>query len=135
MLNLLSNATKFTEKGGKIQVNIYDKEDRINISVKDTGIGIPKKKIDKIFNRFEQVDESFKRKKEGSGIGLSLVKSIIEAHNGNIIVKSRLNEGSEFIVELPNVQIEENISIQDELAITSNPNVERIKIEFTDIYS
>jgi len=135
MLNLLSNATKFTEQGGLISVNIHDKEDGVIISVKDTGIGIPKEKLSNIFDRFEQVDSSFKRKKEGSGIGLSLVKSLIEAHKGNISVESQLNKGSEFRIELPMIQTDDLEYVHDEVAITSDINVERIHIEFSDIYS
>ncbi|MGK0468693.1 ATP-binding protein, partial [Clostridium sp.] len=74
MLNLLSNAVKFTKKNGSILVNIYDKGDFVEISVKDTGIGIPKDKLKFIFERFAQIDKSTSRQNEGSGIGLALVK-------------------------------------------------------------
>ena len=135
IMNLLSNAIKFTEKGGNIEVNIYDTEDEITISVKDSGIGIPEEKINSIFNRFEQVDSTLKRNQEGSGIGLSLVKSLIEAHNGNITVNSKLNKGSEFIIKLPDDKEDNTIEIKNEIPISSDEKVERIKVEFSDIYS
>jgi two-component system phosphate regulon sensor histidine kinase PhoR len=88
VLNLLSNAVKFTPQHGSIYVNIYESEYKVIISVKDTGIGIPKEMTDLIFERFVQVDKSLKKNQEGSGIGLSLVKSIVELHSGTISVKS-----------------------------------------------
>ncbi|WP_432666989.1 ATP-binding protein [Wukongibacter baidiensis] len=135
ILNLLSNATKFARSGGSISVNIYDKSDRISIKVKDTGIGIPKSKIDKIFDRFEQVDSSLRRRKEGSGIGLSLVKAIVEAHGGTITAESEYGLGSEFTIELPVFQVGQNTGTEDEVATTVETKVERIHIEFSDIYS
>ena len=90
MLNLLSNSIKFTEPGGKIEVTIYDRKEHILISVKDTGVGIPQDMLEKIFDTFTQVDPSFRRHAEGSGIGLSLVKSLVEMHEGKIIARSQL---------------------------------------------
>lgn len=135
MLNLLSNAVKFTEYGGTIMVSIYDKEESILISIKDTGIGIPADMKDKIFDRFTQVDSTLRRKAEGSGIGLSLVKAIVELHNGTINLESNIGLGSEFIIELPVLVVDEESYVQDEVAISSQSNVERISIEFSDIYS
>jgi len=134
MLNLISNAVKFTKPGGSLYVSIKDREENILISVKDTGIGISKDKQKIIFERFIQVDKSLTRKNEGSGIGLSLVKSLVELHNGNITVESELDEGSEFIVELPVRVVAEssaNLSTNDYLL---QGNVEKINIEFSDIY-
>ncbi|GFZ32049.1 hypothetical protein CSC2_25750 [Clostridium zeae] len=132
LLNLLSNSIKFTEAGGFIMINIYDKDDCIVVSVKDNGIGIPKEMQDKIFDRFVQVDSTLRRRAEGSGIGLSLVKSLVELHEGRISVKSELGKGSEFIIELPIKQVEkkQKASIEGSLS-----NVEKIKIEFSDIYT
>ena len=135
MLNLLSNAIKFTEYGGTIKVNIYDKEESILISVKDTGIGIPIEMKDKIFDRFTQVDSTLRRKAEGSGIGLSLVKAIVELHNGTIYLESNIGLGSEFIIELPVIVADEQSYAQEEAAISIQSNVERISIELSDIYS
>ena len=135
MLNLLSNAIKFTENGGTIMVNVYDKEESILISVKDTGIGIPSDMKEKIFDRFTQVDSTLRRRAEGSGIGLSLVKAIVDLHNGRINLESNLGAGSEFIVELPVVLADVESYVQEEVAASIQSNVERINIEFSDIYS
>jgi len=134
ILNLLSNAIKFTNKGGEILVNLEDMGDEVRISVKDTGIGISEDKIDDIFNRFEQVDETFIRNRQGSGIGLSLVKTLIEMHGGTVKVISKLGEGSEFIVDLP-VTIIEEAEAESDCSSTLDTKIDKIKIEFSDIYS
>lgn len=133
ILNLLSNSIKFTNPGDSITVNIMDKEEDIIISVKDTGIGIPEDKMNVIFERFRQVDKSLTKNREGSGIGLSLVKSIVEMHGGRIDVKSVLGEGSEFIIILPVKVLDEEIHFGDERQNASN--IERISVEFSGIYS
>lgn len=132
MLNLLSNSIKFTDKGGEISVNFTDMGDYVQVSVKDTGIGIPEEKLKTIFNRFEQVDKTFTRKREGSGIGLALVKSLVEIHGGSINVISKINEGSEFIIELPVTIIENE---ETDIELTYESKVDKINIEFSDIYS
>jgi signal transduction histidine kinase len=132
ILNLLSNALKFTEKGGVIEVNIYDKEESLSISIRDSGIGIPEDKVHIIFDRFAQVDNTLSRRTEGSGIGLSLVKHIVELHGGKISVNSEIRKGSEFIIELPVTTLEINkkaVAREEWL-----PNIERIQVEFSDIY-
>ncbi|GAA0181062.1 AAA family ATPase [Clostridium sediminicola] len=136
ILNLLSNAIKFTDKGGHIYVNIYNKEKSIMISVKDTGIGIPKEKLDIIFERFIQVDKSISRNNEGSGIGLSLVKELVTMHSGTISVNSTIGKGTEFILELPVLTTNENILHEEiyEKLESDNDKIEKIKIEFSDIY-
>lgn len=133
MLNLLSNAIKFTENEGRIMVNVSENKDSVIISVKDTGTGIPKDMLDKIFDRFRQVDSSLRKKSEGSGIGLSLVKSLVELHGGSISLESEWGKGSEFIVELPARQIDD-INETNELPAAREVNVEKINIEFSDIY-
>jgi len=90
ILNLISNAVKFTNASGSIFVNLLDNGDTVEISVKDTGIGMDKKYLDNIFKRFHQVDKSLSRNAEGSGIGLSLVKSIVELHGGKTSAESEL---------------------------------------------
>jgi len=134
ILNLLSNAVKFTPIGGNIMVNIEDNMDNICIRVKDTGRGIPKDKLDSIFERFVQVDKSFTRDHEGSGIGLSLVKALVELHGGTISVKSNEGYGTEFIIYIPCKLVNETY---DEIACSeeiSKSCIEKINIEFSDIY-
>lgn len=132
ILNLLSNAVKFTECGGEIFVNITNTEKEIFISVKDTGAGIPEDKLSMIFDRFMQVDKTMVREHEGSGIGLSLVKSFVEMHKGTVVVKSKLGCGSEFIVKLPVNLLHDKVTEQNNYY---ESNIERINIEFSDIYS
>lgn len=134
MLNLLSNAVKYSDEQGGIEVMVRIVSDKILISVKDYGDGIPEEKLESIFERFVQVDRTLARKCEGSGIGLSLTKALVDMHGGNIYAKSKLREGTEFIVELPRVQIEgcEKIAQIPDLGGVA---VERCKVEFSDIYS
>ena len=133
IFNLLSNAIKFTNAGGKINVNMFDTEEYIIISVKDTGIGIAEEDKDKIFGRFLQVDDTSHRNTEGSGIGLSLVKSFIEMHGGKIIIESTYGEGSNFIIKLPVITIDET---KEKTEYSSSPNyVDKMNIEFSDIYA
>jgi PAS domain S-box-containing protein len=131
MLNLISNSVKFTESGGIIKVEVMDKGDIVNISVMDTGIGIPEDKLEVIFERFRQADNKLSRSYEGSGIGLSLVKSLIEMHGGNIDVKSSVGEGSEFIITLP-ARTVDYPEPPDNGALYQD-NKEKISIEFSDI--
>ena len=133
-LNLISNAIKFTRQGGRIEVAIVADNNKIKVSVKDTGIGIPKDKQESIFNRFIQLDKSLTKSYEGSGIGLSLVESLVRMHNGKISVVSQEAVGSEFIVELPSVTINEEIMSVGETAAAFDCPVESINIEFSDIY-
>jgi len=137
ILNLLSNAVKFTPKGGTIYVSIEDLQTYVRISVKDTGIGIREDMLDTIFERFKQVDDLLTRKNEGSGIGLSLVKALVEMHGGKIKVISEYQCGSEFIVDLPvgNVDCNENYFPDDNYSIQNESKViNKINIEFSDIY-
>lgn len=136
LLNLLSNAIKFTEKGGSITVTVYENENTVGISVKDTGIGIPQNQLGEIFNRFKQVGSALHRKNEGSGIGLSLVKALVEAHDGKVSVTSSFGKGSEFIIELPNRLNHENpLEYAEAVALEREVNIEKICIEFSDVYS
>lgn len=132
ILNLLSNAVKFTNAGGEILVNVFDNKDHVLISVKDTGVGIPEDKLEMIFERFGQVDKTSQRNHEGTGIGLSLVKSFVELHSGTIHIESKLGEGSEFIINLPVKIVEEESFEENNLYET---NIDRINIEFSDVYS
>jgi two-component system, OmpR family, phosphate regulon sensor histidine kinase PhoR len=134
ILNLLSNAVKFTSSGGKIEVNILDRQDKLLITVKDTGIGVPKEMQNSIFERFIQVDKSITRSKEGSGIGLSIVRSLVEMHGGTISLMSEVDRGSEFIIAMPKRIIKEEQQIKDSNFIEGHHRVEKVNIEFSDIY-
>ena len=107
--NLLSNAFKFTPEGGKVMVKSLFSEDlkTINIEVSDTGVGIEKVQLDKIFDRFYQIDDSHNRNYEGTGIGLALVKELVGVLKGTIEVKSQKNIGTSFCVNLP-IEIKNN---------------------------
>lgn len=129
MLNILSNSVKFTPNGGNIYVNVKDGTEFVTISIRDTGIGIPKDKLELVFERFRQVDKSITRNHEGSGIGLSLVKSLVELHGGSVKVESSLGQGSEFLITLP-VQKEDN----EEVISTEAYNASKTEVEFSDIY-
>lgn len=132
ILNLLSNAIKFTPNYGKIFVNLNISRDWVKISIKDNGIGIPKEMQASIFDRFVQADKSLKRRNEGSGIGLSIAKSIADLHDGKIELISNGIKGTEFIVWIPNVKLnytEESNNLVD--YITDDKNIE---LELSDIY-
>lgn len=136
VLNLISNSLKFTDASGFIYINIYDRKDKVIFSVRDTGIGIPADKLSIIFDRFRQVDTSLNRNHEGSGLGLSIVSALVEAHKGNITVSSKLGIGTEFIVELPtNVLSEDRDEINKPLFNNDSHTIQKIDIEFSDIYS
>jgi signal transduction histidine kinase/CheY-like chemotaxis protein len=100
ILNLLSNAFKFTDRGGYIVVSIREEGDSVQISVRDTGVGIREDKLDTIFDRFAQVDGSETRKYAGTGIGLALVKSHVELHGGSVDVESEREAGTAFTIVL-----------------------------------
>lgn len=134
MLNLLSNAIKFTNANGQVFINLYYDEGYIDIVVRDTGIGIPKEKQKEIFNRFVQVERTLSRNREGSGIGLSLVKAFVEMHNGELILNSEVGKGSEFIIKIPVSNEESECKRNDDVSIQCG-NIESINIEFSDIYS
>ncbi|WP_434284294.1 ATP-binding protein [Clostridium botulinum] len=130
ILNLLSNSIKFTNAGGNIFVNVKDSGENVYIHVKDTGVGIPSDKLESIFERFFQVDKTLKKNKEGTGIGLHLVKSFVEMHNGTVTIKSELGKGTEFIIKLPAVVCEKQVKSKN---IIYEANIERINMEFSDI--
>lgn len=135
MLNLLSNAVKFTNPGGVINVNIYDKGENIIISVKDSGTGIPKDKLEIIFDRFRQVDKSLARNHEGSGIGLSIVKSLVELHSGKISVFSEYGKGTEFVINIPINKRTDDVVVFENNDDIFQERIERVTVEFSDIYS
>ena len=101
IVNLVGNATKFTPKEGTITVVIKDMDERVMISVKDTGIGIEEKYQKTIFDRFRQGSEGNKNVKRGCGLGLTITSQIVKLHNGEIYVESELGKGSNFVIILP----------------------------------
>ena len=129
ILNLLSNAIKFTKENGNIFVNLYKDKNWVHIIVKDDGIGIPISIQDIIFERFVQGDKSLTRLNEGSGIGLSIVKSIVELNNGEIYLYSDEENGTEFEILLPNEKLE-----GDEYEYNHEIDIDKIELEFSDIY-
>lgn len=132
MLNLLSNAIKFTNKDGVITVYIKEEAENIVILVSDSGIGIPEGKLNTVFERFVQIDKSFIRNHEGSGVGLSLVKSLVDLHGGNIALRSEVGKGTTFEIRLPITLVSEEAAVRS--AVTFQSLSERIDVEFSDIY-
>jgi signal transduction histidine kinase/putative methionine-R-sulfoxide reductase with GAF domain len=102
--NLLNNAIKFSPHGGKIMVRLGTEPEMVRVEVSDTGIGIPADKIDRIFDRFFQVDGSSTRRFGGAGLGLSICKQIIDAHGGELTVESEVGKGSTFAFTVPRAQ-------------------------------
>ena len=106
VINLLGNATKFTNEGGEIKVYIKEVKDYIEIAIEDNGIGISEEDQAFIFNKFAQVEGTGATKATSSGIGLTLVKHIIELHSGYIKLESELGKGSKFTIGLPDISEE-----------------------------
>lgn len=135
ILNLISNSIKFNEKEVDIKVNLSFDSDYVNITIKDNGIGIPKDKIDSLFSRVKIINNRLTKLNEGCGMGLFITKELVNMHNGKINVKSELGVGSEFVVKLPNIRLENKAF--DDISITifnQNKMMENCKIELSDIY-
>ena len=133
ILNILSNAIKFTENGGQIKVSLTTNERDVIIAIKDNGSGIPSNKIDFIFENFEQVNRSLSRTAEGTGVGLYLVKKLAQIHNAKIKVNSKIGCGSKFEIILKDNFLEsskENKNKVEDIIIDK----EDIDLEFSDIY-
>ncbi|WP_164489040.1 sensor histidine kinase [Romboutsia sp. Marseille-P6047] len=128
ILNLLSNAIKFSSENTRIFVNVFVNDDWVEIYIKDEGIGISKKDQEIIFNRFVQIDKSFTRINEGIGVGLSVVRSIVDTHNGNLYIDSDINKGSEFKIVLPNQRLED-LGLEN-----YDVNTNKVEQELSDIY-
>lgn len=130
ILNLVSNAIKHTREGGCIQISCTDMKSSIVVCVKDNGEGIPDEKKPIVFDRFRQVNTSLTRSSEGTGIGLSLTKALVELLRGRIWFESTLGAGSEFFVEFPVLQMAEQSQPIEQLGMTIDKQVE---MEFSDI--
>ena len=100
-VNLIDNAIKYTNDGGVISVHVEEGMNNVSIRVKDTGIGIPNVDINRVFERFYRVDKGRSKKAGGTGLGLAIVKHIVKSLGGSINIKSELNIGSEFIINIP----------------------------------
>ena len=101
VLNILTNAIKFTPKGGSISVRCWEENDCALVEIEDTGIGIPEQSLPHIFDRFHQVDGSSTRKYQGVGIGLALARDLVQQHGGRLVARSQLGRGTAFRIELP----------------------------------
>ena len=133
ILNILSNALKFTQRGGKISISINVNERDIIIAIEDNGFGIPSNKLDIIFENFEQVNRSLSREAEGTGVGLYLVKKLALIHHAKIKVNSKVGYGSKFEIILKGNLLDstnENRKKVEDIIIDK----ESIDVEFSDIY-
>lgn len=133
IVNLISNAIKFSQNESSIYINTWKSKNSIAISVRDEGIGIPKDEQKNIFNRFVQSTKNKRNEYCGSGIGLDLVRYLTEAHNGTIELKSEEGKGAEFIIKLPIVKLSGGGENKDKF-IDTHKKVEILEIEFSDIY-
>jgi two-component system, OmpR family, phosphate regulon sensor histidine kinase PhoR len=100
LINLISNAITYTPNGGRVEISLIDQDDTVSILVKDSGIGIEKSEIPRIFERFYRVDRARSRNSGGTGLGLAIVKHIVEAHRGQIEVTSQVGKGTTFTIKL-----------------------------------
>ncbi|MFC4768261.1 two-component system histidine kinase PnpS [Effusibacillus consociatus] len=105
LINLIANAIVYTSEGGRIDVYLEEAEDRVTVRVQDTGIGIPKEDLPRLFERFYRVDKARARRSGGTGLGLAIVKHIVEAHEGTVDVQSTVGKGSTFSFSLPKRQL------------------------------
>jgi two-component system cell cycle sensor histidine kinase PleC len=101
LINLLSNAIKFTPEGGKVTVSASQGREFMTLSIRDTGIGIPARDIEKLGRPFEQVENQFTKTKGGSGLGLAISKSFVELHGGTLTIRSTVGHGTDVTVSFP----------------------------------
>ncbi|MBE8998542.1 response regulator [Nostoc sp. LEGE 12447] len=129
--NLLSNAMKFTPEGGTISVRLKSEQDRCILQVQDTGIGIVKEQIPHLFERFRQAEGSANRSYEGSGLGLALVKELVELHGGHVTVESVYGQGTTFSLWL--VTGNGHLPVQQVLETPAEVNTSRANVELADL--
>lgn len=132
-LNLLANSVKYGVNCGNITVSISQSDNFAKIIIKDDGIGIPEEFKEKVFERFQRVDNTMSRNSEGSGIGLYLVKLLIEMEKGKVYLNSRENEGTEFSIYLPLLEEYEEVAVSSSKRENNNL-IEKVHVEFSDIY-
>lgn len=134
LLNLLSNAIKFSPKGKTITVRLSMKKGKVCVQVIDEGVGIPKEKQKLIFERFGQVDSQLTKNQEGTGIGLCLVKLLVNALGGEISLSSEEGKGSTFTVLLPDTKVADDEKAETQDDIENDKLVQAVALEFSDIY-
>ncbi|NET39386.1 MAG: response regulator [Cyanothece sp. SIO1E1] len=123
LLNLLSNAIKFTPVDGKVTLSVRVERDMAIFEVKDTGIGIPKHQQPLLFQKFQQLDTSYQRQYKGAGLGLALIKQLVELHDGSISVESQIGVGSIFTVEIPNQRLNSEASLESAAGSSASKNL------------
>jgi signal transduction histidine kinase len=109
--NLVSNSIKFTLNGSRIEISAYLHADELRIAVADSGIGIAKEDLPKVFERFVQVDSSWARKYEGTGLGLPISKQLVELHGGTLSLESELYEGTVATITLPAPRVVKRLTL------------------------
>ncbi|PRR81578.1 sensor histidine kinase [Clostridium vincentii] len=131
VMNLISNALKFSPNGSEVLVSVVVGEEKIKIFVKDEGTGIPEEEQESIFNRFIQAKQNKNKEHSGTGIGLDLVNYLSKAHGGKVELSSTVGHGSEFIVTLPLIILKNE---ERNYQLESRSKVEQLEVEFSDIY-
>ena len=126
VLNLISNACKFSRPGGVVRVGVGSDREGIWLSVSDQGVGIAPQDVDRIFDRFVQVESSASRRSQGTGIGLSIVKQLVTLHGGRISVQSEPDRGSTFLVHLAATP-----RVSASIGPSTSPEVQKVKLEPT----
>ena len=141
--NLLSNAFKFTPEDGRITISIKEVDSGVEITIKDTGIGIPEEELSKLFDRFYQVNDSFIKEQKGTGIGLALTKELVELHHGKIRVESKESKGTEFTIIFPSgkehlkadeiiIEKEFELKIPESSILSTSINTQELTIKKSD---
>ena len=131
LINLISNSLKFTKKGVvsiKLQLLNENNNQKIQIQIEDNGIGIPEEYLDKIFEKFVQVDVKLNEQYKGTGLGLSIVKRLIDLFNGEISVKSKINVGTVFTVKIPYIKADSEIVFKQNTVLAAKKNKAHFKI-------
>jgi two-component system cell cycle sensor histidine kinase PleC len=110
LINLLSNAVKFTPEGGRIAITATRQGGYVAVAIRDTGIGIPARDIEKLGRPFEQVENQLTKSKGGSGLGLAISRSFVELHGGSLTIRSVMGQGTEVTVTFPMQQVDVKVA-------------------------
>ena len=111
LLNCFDNAQKFSENGLTVILKVRSNESSLELEVQDSGRGILKKDLPKIFNRFYRIEDNEKAREEGSGLGLSIIKEFVDLHGGSVKVTSELNKGTTIHINIPLQMKQENVEV------------------------